>query len=92
VVASNGGSDTPPGWLANVRANPDVELQVATQVVPAVATIIEKGGPAYDTLWLLVNANNRHRYDAYQTKTNQPIAVVRLTPSSTDVSHGASRS
>ena len=28
VVASNGGSDRPPGWLHNVRAKPGVEIQI----------------------------------------------------------------
>jgi F420H(2)-dependent quinone reductase len=80
VVASNGGSDIAPGWLANVRENADVGLQVATKTESAVAAIIEKGAPDYDRLWKLVNENNHHRYDAYQQKTSRPIALVRLTP------------
>ena len=29
LVASNGGADRPPAWLHNLRANPDVEVQIA---------------------------------------------------------------
>ena len=87
VVASNGGSDTAPGWLANVRANPNVELQVATRSQRAVATVIDKGAPDYDALWTLVNMNNHHRYDAYAQKTSRPIALVRLTPSTMTSGH-----
>ena len=32
VVASNGGADAAPGWLHNVRANPDVEVQVGREL------------------------------------------------------------
>uniref|UniRef100_UPI003CC7FD65 nitroreductase/quinone reductase family protein n=1 Tax=Nocardia abscessus TaxID=120957 RepID=UPI003CC7FD65 len=28
VTASNGGSARPPGWLANVKARPECEIQV----------------------------------------------------------------
>src|SRR5919199_3609248 len=31
VVASNGGADKPPAWLHNLRANPDVEVQVGRE-------------------------------------------------------------
>ena len=32
VVASNGGDDRAPGWLHNVRARPDVEVQIGRRV------------------------------------------------------------
>src|SRR4051794_12584916 len=28
IVGSNGGRDNPPAWLHNVRANPDVDVEV----------------------------------------------------------------
>ena len=44
VVASNGGTDAPPAWFVNLRADPNVEVQVkgdrfrATARVATVAT------------------------------------------------------
>jgi F420H(2)-dependent quinone reductase len=81
VVASNGGADRPPAWLHNVRANPDVELQIGRERFAATARIIEPSDPSYERLWKLVNANNRDRYTGYQQKTTRPIPVIALTPS-----------
>jgi deazaflavin-dependent oxidoreductase (nitroreductase family) len=81
VVASNGGADRPPGWLHNVRAKPDVEIQIGRERQPAAARIIEPADPSYDRLWKAVNANNRDRYTAYQQKTTRPISVIAITPS-----------
>jgi deazaflavin-dependent oxidoreductase (nitroreductase family) len=78
VVASNGGSDRPPGWLFNVRADPSVEVHVGDERYPAVARIVDADDPDYARLWKLVNSINGDRYDAYQTKTARPIPVVVL--------------
>ena len=78
VVASNGGSDRPPGWLHNVRAKPDVEIQVGRRRMPATARVIERGDPDYEYLWTLVNAGNSGRYDRYQQQTERPISLVTL--------------
>ncbi len=82
VVASLGGSDRPPAWLHNVRADPHVEVQVGRERFPAVATVVERGDADYATLWRAVNDVNRGRYDRYQAKTARPIPLVRLTPRS----------
>jgi deazaflavin-dependent oxidoreductase (nitroreductase family) len=81
VVASNGGSDRPPAWLHNVRADPAVEVQVGRHRQPAQARIVEPSDPDHARLWQIVNDNNRDRYTAYQEKTARPIPVVALTPS-----------
>ena len=80
VVASLGGSDHPPAWLHNVRADPDVGVQVGRERFPAVATVVERGEADHDRLWRSVNDVNRTRYDRYQAKTDRPIPLVRLTP------------
>ena len=79
VVGSVGGADRAPGWLHNVRAQPQVEVQIARHRFPAVATVVERDGDDYHRLWQLVNENNRGRYDRYQAKTDRPIPIVRLT-------------
>jgi deazaflavin-dependent oxidoreductase (nitroreductase family) len=81
VVASNGGADKHPAWLHNVRAHPDVEIQVGRERRKATARVLEPADPDYDRLWTIVNENNRDRYSAYQTKTARAIPVIAITPS-----------
>ncbi len=81
VVPSNGGADRALAWLHNLRANPEVEIQIGRKRRPATARVIERSDPDFDRLWNLVNQNNRDRYAAYQEKTARPIPVVALTPS-----------
>src|SRR4051812_47912299 len=81
VVPSNGGADKPPAWLHNLRANPDVEIQVGRDRQKGTARIVEPSDPDYERLWKIVNENNRDRYYAYQKQTDRPIPVVAVTPS-----------
>jgi deazaflavin-dependent oxidoreductase (nitroreductase family) len=80
VVPSNGGADKPPAWLHNLRADPEVEMQVGRERQKGTARIVEPSDPDYDRLWKIVNENNRDRYTAYQEKTDRPIPVVAVTP------------
>jgi deazaflavin-dependent oxidoreductase (nitroreductase family) len=80
VVASNGGSDRPPGWLHNVRAKPEVEIQIGRTRRPGTARVLESGDAEYQRLWKLVNDNNHGRYDAYQLRTTRPIPLVAISP------------
>jgi F420H(2)-dependent quinone reductase len=86
VVASNGGADQAPAWLHNVRANPDVEVQVGRERRRGATRLVEPSDPDYGRLWRIVNENNRNRYDGYQRKTTRPIPVVAIRPASSDVS------
>ena len=80
VVASNGGVDRPPAWLHNLRANPDVEVQVGRDRRKGTAKVVEPSDTDYDRLWRIVNENNRDRYSAYQERTSRPIPVIVVTP------------
>ena len=80
IVPSNGGADQAPGWLFNVRAKPDVRIQIGRDEQPATAREVKRGDPDYDRLWQAVNENNHDRYNGYQKKTQRPIPVVALTP------------
>ncbi|HEX9066421.1 MAG TPA: nitroreductase family deazaflavin-dependent oxidoreductase [Streptosporangiaceae bacterium] len=80
LVASNGGSDRPPGWLYNIEAEPQVEIQVGRSRSRASARALRPGDPDYARLWKLVNDNNHGRYGQYQTKTQRPIPLVIVTP------------
>jgi deazaflavin-dependent oxidoreductase (nitroreductase family) len=82
VVASNGGSDRAPGWLHNVRAEPQVEVQLGRVRHAATAEILTDGTD-YDRCWKIVNDLNRSqsggRYDHYQTLTQRRIPLVVLS-------------
>lgn len=79
VVASKGGDPKAPAWLLNLRATPQVEVQVGRTRFQAAATEIGQGDPDYARLWKLVNDDNGNRYEAYQKKTTRPIPLVALT-------------
>jgi len=80
VVASNGGADRDPAWLFNVRADPEVEIQIGRDRQKASARILGPEDPDYTRLWKIVDEGNRDRYSAYQEQTERPIAIVALTP------------
>ena len=75
IVASKGGSDRPPGWYANLQADPEVEVQVRDDVFPArarTASADEKPG-----LWEQM-VGEWPDYDGYQERTDREIPVVLL--------------
>ena len=80
VVASKGGDPKAPGWYHNLKAKPDVEINVGPKRFGVTARPVAPGDPDYDRLWQIVNKNNSNRYIAYQKKTSRPIPVVVLTP------------
>ncbi|HVL93194.1 MAG TPA: nitroreductase/quinone reductase family protein [Acidimicrobiales bacterium] len=80
VVASVGGSDRPPGWLANARAEPSVEVQVGRRRFGATASVVEPGDAGYEPRWRLVNERSSGRYRRYQSRTQRGLPVVVLRP------------
>jgi F420H(2)-dependent quinone reductase len=82
VVASKGGDPKSPGWYHNLKANPDVEINVGPKRFPVKARPLLPDHPDYGQLWQVVNTNkhNVNRYVEYQKKTSRPIPVVVLTP------------
>ncbi|MBX7432450.1 nitroreductase family deazaflavin-dependent oxidoreductase [Mycobacterium sp. Y57] len=82
VVASKGGNPRAPGWYHNLKARPDVEINVGTKRYAVTAAPVLPGDPRYPELWRNVNEHNHHVYEGYQKRTSRPIPVVRLTPKS----------
>jgi deazaflavin-dependent oxidoreductase (nitroreductase family) len=77
LVASKGGSDTPPSWYVNLQADPAVEVQVKDKRFAARArdaTPEEK-----PELWRTMTAE-WPAYDDYQENTEREIPVVVLEP------------
>jgi deazaflavin-dependent oxidoreductase (nitroreductase family) len=77
VVASNGGSPGHPGWYHNLRADPDVTIQVVSEVMPARARTAE--GEERERLWAMMAAIYPN-YDIFQGRTARQIPVVVLEP------------
>ena len=78
IVASNGGRDTHPAWLHNVRANPGVEVQVRGRTrQSARAHVLDEAERA--ALWPKLT-EWYPGYAHYQTLTERQIQVVALTP------------
>lgn len=80
IVASNGGTNRNPAWLHNLRAHPDVEINVGSRRLRVTAKVLLPDDPDYRRLWPIVNENNADRYTEYQKKTTRPLAVVVLIP------------
>ncbi|MDX1658980.1 MAG: nitroreductase family deazaflavin-dependent oxidoreductase [Nitriliruptorales bacterium] len=77
IVASKGGAPDHPDWYKNLRANPDVRIQVKDEVMEARAETVT--GDRRERLWELMNGEWAD-YDHYQEKTDREIPVVALTP------------
>jgi F420H(2)-dependent quinone reductase len=80
VVASKGGDPKSPGWYFNVKANPDVEINVGPKRFGVTAKGVLPDDPDYARLFAIVNENNHSVYEGYQKRTTRPIPVVALTP------------
>ena len=80
IVASKGGDPKAPGWYHNLKASPNVEINVGPKRFGVTAKPVLPDDPEYARLWQIVNKNNSNRYEAYQKKTTRPIPVVVLTP------------
>jgi len=76
VAGSKGGAPSNPHWLLNVRANPDVIVEVGVEEFPATAIVIDDG-PRRDELYakLVAVAN---QFADYEKMTDRRIPIVVL--------------
>jgi deazaflavin-dependent oxidoreductase (nitroreductase family) len=77
VVASKGGSETPPSWYTNLTAEPHVRVQVGSDVFDATARDADPEEQV--RLWPTMTAVWPD-YDNYQRRTHRRIPVVVVTP------------
>jgi deazaflavin-dependent oxidoreductase (nitroreductase family) len=75
VVASNGGTATPPAWLLNLQADPAARLKVGRDEWAVEAHVMDAEEKA--EWWPRVTAAYRG-YESYQRKTDRDIPLVRL--------------
>ena len=76
VIASKGGAPQPPAWFHNLRAQPDVEIQVGRERIAVRARVAE--GEERFLLWARADEINRGQYAAYQSRASRVIPVVVL--------------
>jgi deazaflavin-dependent oxidoreductase (nitroreductase family) len=75
IVASMGGADHNPPWFYNLKANPDVVIEMEGETFQATATVTE--GEDRDRLFAGVCANFDVFAD-YQQRTNRELPVVEI--------------
>jgi F420H(2)-dependent quinone reductase len=79
IVASKAGDPRAPGWYHNLKANPEVEINVGPKRFAVTARPVLPDDHDYARLWQIVNDNNSNRYSGYQKKTSRPIPVIVLS-------------
>lgn len=75
IIASKGGAPTHPDWFHNLRANPEVTVEVGTETYPARATIPE--GAERQRLFDQMSAHMPN-FAEYQRNTTRQLPVVVL--------------
>jgi deazaflavin-dependent oxidoreductase (nitroreductase family) len=76
VFASKGGAPTNPAWYHNLKAHPDLTIEVGTDTVEVTAT--EAMGADHDQLYSR-QAAAYPQFAEYQAKTTRVIPVIVLT-------------
>jgi deazaflavin-dependent oxidoreductase (nitroreductase family) len=79
VAGTANGSPKPPAWLFNVRANPELEIEIGNTAMSAQAT--EVVGSERDRLWEQ-HVQQLPWFADYPAQTGRVIPIVRLTPQS----------
>jgi deazaflavin-dependent oxidoreductase (nitroreductase family) len=79
VFASKAGAPTDPGWYHNLRAHPDVSIEVEDRTIEVTAS--EVTGSERDRLYDRQTERSPQFAD-YQAKTERVIPVIALTPRS----------
>jgi deazaflavin-dependent oxidoreductase (nitroreductase family) len=79
VFASKGGADTNPDWYYNMKAHPDVQIEVGDETIDVHAEEIT--GPERDMFYKR-QASIYPTFSQYQQKTKRMIPVIALKPKS----------
>ncbi|MDT5065840.1 MAG: hypothetical protein QOK02_1995 [Mycobacterium sp.] len=85
VFPSNRGADHNPDWYWNLKANPDVSIEVGDDVLDAHATDLQD--PERDAKYTL-QAERYPAFAEYQRMTSRTIPVVALTPTGATKARG----
>jgi deazaflavin-dependent oxidoreductase (nitroreductase family) len=77
VFASKGGAPTNPDWYHNLKAHPNVTIEVGTDTIDVVAS--EATGEERDRLFR-TQAERVPQFGDYESQTDRTIPVIVLTP------------
>ena len=77
IFASKAGAPTNPDWYHNLKANPNVSIEVGTDTIDVVAS--EATGEDRARLFQ-AQTERSPQFAEYQSKTDRVIPVVVLTP------------
>ncbi len=77
IFASKAGAPTNPDWYHNVKAHPDVTIEVGTDTFAARAQ--EATGEERDRLYR-AQAERAPQFADYESKTSRVIPVIVITP------------
>jgi deazaflavin-dependent oxidoreductase (nitroreductase family) len=77
IFASKGGAPTHPDWYHNLKAQPDVTIEVGTDTIDVVAS--EASGEERERLFR-TQAERVPQFGDYEQKTDRVIPVIVLTP------------
>jgi deazaflavin-dependent oxidoreductase (nitroreductase family) len=77
VFASKGGAPTNPDWYHNLKAHPDVKIEVGNETIDVRAEEIT--GPEREKIYAR-QASLYPQFAQYQRKTKRTIPVIALTP------------
>jgi deazaflavin-dependent oxidoreductase (nitroreductase family) len=80
VFASKAGAPTNPNWYHNLKAHPEVTIEVGTETLNVVAR--EATGEERERLFS-AQAERSPQFAEYQRKTDRFIPVIILTPTQT---------
>lgn len=75
IIASKGGAPTNPSWYHNLRAHPEVTVEIGGEKFKARAR--EAGGDEYERLYQN-HAKNMPAFNDYRKKTTRKIPVMIL--------------
>ena len=79
MFASKGGADSNPHWFYNLRANPETEVEMRTEVMDVRARVAE--GDEYERIWSK-QKQDWPQFADYERKTSRsaiPVVVLEAT-------------
>ena len=77
VFASSAGADQNPAWYWNLKANPDVRIEIGDEIVDVLATELQ--GAERDEKYA-IQAARYPGFAEYERMTSRTIPVIALTP------------
>jgi deazaflavin-dependent oxidoreductase (nitroreductase family) len=77
IVASNAGRPSHPAWFLNLRANPQITVQVKGRTFPVTAEIIP--GDQRASYWKVV-IEAAPSFAGYESRTSREIPLILLRP------------